>query len=69
MREKQKWEWCERYRLQGKVRLLRHLLEHRFGTLPPWVDQRLATAGEEELIGWGRSMLSIELSLEQLLRT
>ena len=69
MLKQRKLEWWERYTLQGEARLLRRLLERRFGTLPAWVDQHLATASEENLIRWGQGILGERLSLEQLLRT
>ena len=62
-------EWCQQNKLHGEARLLRHLLEFRFGALPVWADQQLATATEEKLIRWGQAMLGSTLSLEQLLRT
>ena len=69
MPKQRKLEWWERYTLQGEARLLRRLLERRFGALPTWVDQHLATASEENLIRWGQGILGEKLSLEQLLRT
>lgn len=53
MLKQRKLEWWERYTLEGEARLLRRLLERRFGALPTWVDQHLATASEENLIRWG----------------
>jgi hypothetical protein len=50
MLKQRKLEWWERYTLQGEARLLRRLLERRFGALPAWVDEHLATASEENLI-------------------
>jgi hypothetical protein len=69
MREPRKLEWWERYKLQGEARLLRRLIERRFGTRPAWADQQLATAREEKLISWGQEILGTTLSLEQLSRT
>ena len=64
-----KWEWYDRYKLKGEARLLRHLLEHRFGTLPAWIDEQLGKATEREMVRWGQGLLGTKLSLEQLLRT
>jgi hypothetical protein len=69
MREPRKLEWWERYKLQGEARLLRRLIESRFGALPAWADQLLAAAREEKLIGWGKGILGTTVSLEELLRS
>ena len=69
MLKQRKLEWWERYTLQGEARLLRRLLERRFGALPAWVEQHLATAFKENLIRWCQGILGEKLSLEQLLRT
>jgi hypothetical protein len=69
MAEERKLEWRERCTLQGEARLLRRLLQRRFGALPAWVNQRLEKASEQELIRWGRGILGTKLSLEQLLGT
>jgi hypothetical protein len=63
-----KWEWYARYKRRGEARLLRLLLERRFGALPVWVDEQLGKATEREMLGWGQGLLSTKLSLEQLLR-
>lgn len=39
-------------RKQGEAKLLRKLLVRRFGTLPGWVDERLALAAEPDLDTW-----------------
>jgi len=62
-------KWYDRCKLEGEARLLRYLLERRFGALPAWVGQQLAEAPEEKLILWGRGILDSKVSLEQLLRT
>jgi hypothetical protein len=62
------FEWCERHRLQGEAQLLRRLLELRFGALPQWADQRVATAPEKQLIAWGKGLLDKKRSLRELLR-
>ena len=53
--------------LVGEARLLHRLLERRFGSLPTWVEARLAKAVEEDLVRWGERVLDPTLSLEQLL--
>ena len=63
------WEWCTQYMLEGEARLVRHLLERRFGALPVWADQQLTRATQEDLMRWGQGVLAAKLSLEELLRT
>ena len=53
--------------LVGEARLLHRLLERRFGSLPTWVEARLAKAVEEDLVRWGERVLDPTVSLEQLL--
>jgi len=53
--------------LVGEARLLHRLLERRFGSLPTWVEARLAKAVEEDLVRWGEGVLDPPMSLEQLL--
>jgi hypothetical protein len=53
--------------LAGEARLLHRLLERRFGSLPTWVEARLAKAVEEDLVRWGERVLDPTMSLEQLL--
>ena len=53
--------------LVGEARLLHRLLERRFGSLPTWVEARLAKAVEEDLVQWGERVLDPTVSLEQLL--
>ena len=36
-------------RVEGESRLLKRLLEHRFGVLPHWVSERLEGAKEDKL--------------------
>ena len=57
------------HRLQGQARLLRHLLEIRFGALPPWAEQQVANAPEEQLFAWGVRLLDEKQSLQDVLRT
>jgi len=51
---------------QGEARLLLKLLRKRFGELPPWVMERLATAEIVELETWVEDIFSAT-SLEKLL--
>ena len=44
--------------VQGEYRLLKKQLEHRFGTLPAWVSDKLSSAGEQELERWGKAVLN-----------
>ena len=43
---------------QGQARLLAHLLAQRFGPLPSWVGDKLASATETELERWVEAVLS-----------
>jgi hypothetical protein len=43
--------------VEGELTLLRRLLERRFGTLPPWLLERLNHATCEELETWGVQLL------------
>ncbi len=57
--------WTEEWKEQGialgvqkgETKLLRRLLVRRFGSLPPWVEQRLAQASEAELEAWADRVL------------
>ncbi|MGF1526700.1 MAG: Rpn family recombination-promoting nuclease/putative transposase [Candidatus Competibacterales bacterium] len=40
----------------GEAKILRKLLSHKFGPLPPWVDERLAKASEAELEHWSERL-------------
>jgi hypothetical protein len=53
-------------REEGITLMLRRVLEQRFSTLPPWVDQRLNEATPQQLDQWSQHMLSAP-SLEALL--
>jgi predicted transposase/invertase (TIGR01784 family) len=44
--------------LIGEGKLLKKLLERRFGVLPAWVSDKLSSAGEEDLERWGEAVLS-----------
>ena len=45
-------------RVEGEYRLLKRLLEHRFGVLPHWVSERLEGAKEDELEAWSEAVLT-----------
>lgn len=48
----------EKGRVEGESRLLRRLLERRFGVLPLWVSEQLANASEQQLEAWGEAILT-----------
>jgi hydroxymethylglutaryl-CoA reductase len=52
----------------GEMTLLHRLLERRFGALPEWAVQQLATAETSALEAWGLRLLEAA-SLEEVLRT
>jgi hypothetical protein len=52
---------------RGEVTVLRRQIEKRFGTLPDWVEERLATASTSQLDQWTLRILDAA-SLEDLLR-
>jgi hypothetical protein len=43
---------------QGQIKLLRHLLERRFGPLPPEFESRLRAATSAELERWAEAVLA-----------
>ena len=45
-------------RVEGESRLLRRLLERRFGVLPEWASEQLISASEEQLEAWGEALLT-----------
>ena len=45
-------------RLEGESKLLRKLLERRFGVLPTWASDKLNSATEEDLESWGEAVLT-----------
>lgn len=51
---------------QGEARLLGRLLARRFGELPPWAVERLASASEAQLERWADAMLACA-TIEQVL--
>ena len=50
-------EWMEQGMQKGEIKLLRRMLNRRFGPLPAWVDKRLEQAGEAELEAWADRVL------------
>jgi len=52
---------------RGEVTVLRRQIEKRFGTLPDWVEERLATASTSQLDQWTLRILDAA-TLEDLLR-
>ncbi len=45
-------------RLEGESKLLKKLLERRFGALPAWAIELLSNASEPALEAWGEAVLS-----------
>ena len=45
-------------RIEGESRLLKRLLERRFGLLPQWASERLGRAKEDELEAWSEAILT-----------
>ncbi len=45
---------------KGEVQLLQHMLRHRFGELPDWVEARLSNASAEQLEQWAERLLDID---------
>ena len=43
---------------QGESKLLRKLLERRFGVLPTWATDKLNSAAEQDLESWGEAVLT-----------
>ena len=58
--------WAKRYHqegrqeglLEGEAKLLRKLMERRFGALPTWVKDKLAQANQGDLETWGEAILT-----------
>ena len=44
--------------VEGESKLLRRLLERRFGDLPAWVSAKMKGALEQELESWGEAVLT-----------
>ncbi len=45
-------------RIEGESKLLKRLLEHRFGVLPAWATAKLSNASESALEAWGEAVLT-----------
>ena len=45
-------------RLEGESKLLKKLLERRFGALPAWATEKLSNASEPALDAWGEAVLT-----------
>ena len=45
---------------QGEAKMLRLMLERRYGPLPSWVDQRLEQAGQRDLEAWATRVFECE---------
>ena len=43
---------------KGEARMLKRLLERRFGVLPEWASERFVSAKEEELETWSDAVLT-----------
>jgi predicted transposase YdaD len=56
-RQEGRQEGEQRGRQQGEAALLMRLLERRFGALPAWVQDRIATADTTALEEWGLRVL------------
>ncbi len=47
-------------RVEGESKLLRRLLERRFGALPAWATEKLSNATEPSLEAWGEAILTAQ---------
>ena len=45
-------------RVEGESKLLKRLLERRFGALPAWAIEKLSNATEPALYAWGEAILT-----------
>ena len=55
-------------RLEGESKLLKRLLERRFGALPAWATEKLSGASEQTLEAWGEAVLTAS-TLEAVFNT
>jgi hypothetical protein len=55
--------------LQGERELLYELLQHRFGSLPRWVSDRMQGAPEKDFLDWGVRLLDDPSSLEEVFKS
>lgn len=53
-------EGMEKGRQEGVEGILRKQIQLKFGSLPAWVDERLASATDEQLDVWVTGILSAE---------
>ena len=51
--------------LTGEAKLLHRQLQLRFGTLPPWAEEKLAQASGAQLEQWGAKILNA-VSLDEV---
>jgi len=65
--EEGKQQGLEEGELSGKLKVLRRLIEKRFGPLPDWAENRLATRSARELEEWSVRVLDAK-TLEELLK-
>ena len=47
-------------RVEGESKLLRRLLERRFGSLPAWASGKINSAAEQDLESWGDAVLTAD---------
>jgi hypothetical protein len=52
--------------IEGESRLLRKMIEKKFGTIPEWAESVLQSADSQQIDLWAESILTAE-SLEALL--
>ena len=55
-------------RLEGESKLMKRLLERRFGVLPVWATEKLSCASEQTLEAWGEAVLTAS-TLEAVFNT
>ena len=55
-------------RVEGESKLLKRLLERRFGALPAWAIEKLSSASEQTLDVWGEAVLTAS-TLEAVFKT
>ena len=64
--ENGKQQWLQEGRQEGEATLLMRVLERRFGALPDWAKERIATADSVAIEEWGLRVLDAE-SLDDVL--
>ena len=55
-------------RIEGESKLLKRLLERRFGALPAWATEKLSNASESALEAWGEAILTVP-TLDEVFQT